>query len=350
MLMRKLSRRNIFTGAMTGAGILAGGSLLPEIGKAASVGKNEASGKSQGNIWSGEYTAKKGAVSLAMYRKRVGAPASGPSTLPVLFLVHGSSLSGRTSYDLAVPGREEYSMMNAFARYGYDVWTMDHENYGKSSRTSSNSDIASGAEDLKAGIDLIAKESGRKRVHMFGESSGGLRAGVYASNHPEKIDRLVLAAFTYKGDASPTLTKRAEQLPYYRTHNTRLRDREMIRGIYTRDKAGTTDPAIADVAADMELKFGDQVPTGTYLDMTANLPVVDPLKVLAPVMLLRGEYDGIATIDDLTDFFKRLPSGDRQFVILPGAAHSLITNINRRQTWHTVHSFLSMPASAVNLS
>ena len=100
----------------------------------------------------------------------------------------------------------------------------------------------------------------------------------------------------------------------------------------------------------MELKFGDQVPTGTYLDMTANLPVVDPLKVLAPVMLLRGEYDGIATIDDLTDFFKRLPSGDRQFTILPGAAHSLITNINRRQTWHTVHSFLSMPASAVNLT
>ena len=24
------------------------------------------------------------------------------------------------------------------------------------------------------------------------------------------------------------------------------------------------------------MKFGDQVPTGTYLDMTANLPLVDP--------------------------------------------------------------------------
>ena len=45
--------------------------------------------------------------------------------------------------------------MNVFAGYGFDVWTMDHENYGKSSRTGSNSDIASGAEDLKAGIDLI---------------------------------------------------------------------------------------------------------------------------------------------------------------------------------------------------
>jgi pimeloyl-ACP methyl ester carboxylesterase len=322
--MRKLSRRSI----VTGAGIVASGSLL--------------GAEPAGKIWYAEYTAKKGSVSLSMYRKRLGAPVRGQPALPVLFLVHGSSLSARTSYDLTVPGGEEYSMMNVFAGYGYDVWTVDHENYGKSSRTSANSDIASGAEDLKAALDLVEHETGRQRVHLFGESSGGLRAGVYAMQHPERIDRLVLAAFTYKGEASPTLTKRAEQLPYYRTHNMRLRDREMIRGIYTRDKAGTTDPAIADVVADTELKFGDQVPTGTYLDMTANLPVVNPLKVLAPVLLLRGEYDGIATVDDLSGFFKGLPSGDRQFVILPGAAHSLITNINRRQTWRAVQSFLSL--------
>jgi alpha-beta hydrolase superfamily lysophospholipase len=285
------------------------------------------------------YTAKKGSVSLAMYRRRVPSRES----QPILFLVHGSSLSARTSYDLTVPGGHEYSMMNVFAGFGFDVWTMDHENYGKSSRTANNSDIASGAADLKAGIDLVLRETGRKKVHLFGESSGGLRAGVYAMGHPETVDRLVLAAFTYKGEGSPTLAKRAEQLDYYRTHNTRLRDREMIHGIYTRDKAGTTDLAVAEAVADVELKFGDQVPTGTYLDMTANLPVVDPAKVLAPALLLRGEYDGIATIDDLSAFYKQLPSGDRQFVILPGAAHSLITNINRQQTMHAVRSFLSMP-------
>ena len=99
------------------------------------------------------------------------------------------------------------------------------------------------------------------------------------------------------------MTERAKNLDYYRTHNRRLRDRAMIRSIFTRDKPGTTDPAIAEFLADEELKFGDQVPTGTYLDMTANLPVVDPKKVTAPVLLVRGEYDGIATMSDLTDFF-----------------------------------------------
>jgi len=308
MSIRLVSRRNMVRSA--GAGIAAA---------LAAQGSEAAQAKPA--LWSSEYTAKKGSVSLAMYRKRMGAPKSG---------------------ELTVPG-EEYSLMNVFARYGYDVWTMDHENYGKSSRTSGNSDIASGAEDLKAGIELVARETGQQKVHLFGESSGALRVGVYAMHHPESIDRLVLAAFTYKGEGSPTLTERAKQLDSYRAHNTRLRDRAMIRSIFTRDKPGTSDPKLAEILADAELKFGDQVPTGTYLDMTANLPVVDPTRVLAPVLMLRGEYDGIATVKDIGEFFMALPNGDRQFVILPGSAHSLAFAINRRPFWHAMQAFLTMP-------
>jgi alpha-beta hydrolase superfamily lysophospholipase len=328
-----LSRRTI----VTCAGIGLGSSLL--------AGAPQADGPA-GKIWSKEYWAKKsaptGEVSLYLFRKRIGAPKPG-QTLPVLFLVHGSSVSSRPSFDLTVPGHGEYSVMNTFAQYGFDVWTMDHENYGQSSRTQGNSDIASGVEDLQAGIDLVLRETGRSKVHIFGESSGGLRAGAYAMARPESVDRLILAAFTYKGEGSPTLTERAKQLDYYRTHNTRLRDRAMIRSIYTRDKVGTSDPALAEFVADQELKFGDQVPTGTYLDMTSHLPLVDPAKVLSPVLLIRGEYDGIATVADLLDFYKQLPTGDRQFVILPGMAHSVVSGLNRQLFWHSMRAFLTTP-------
>ena len=158
-----------------------------------------------------------------------------------------------------------------------------------SGRISGNSDIASGVEDLKAAIEVVARETGRSRFHFVGESSGALRAGAYAMVAPDRIDRLVFAAFTYKGEGSPTLTKRAEQLAYYRSHNLRKRDRDMIRSIATRDKPGTSDQAAVEALADAEMQFGDQVPTGTYLDMTANLPVVHPEKVLSPVLLVRGE-------------------------------------------------------------
>src|SRR5712671_5563942 len=81
-----------------------------------------------------DYTVKKGEVSLALYRKHVGL-APGQPPRPILFLVHGSSNSALSSFDLTVPGAGEYSTMNVFADLGFDVWTMDHENYGRSSRT-----------------------------------------------------------------------------------------------------------------------------------------------------------------------------------------------------------------------
>jgi pimeloyl-ACP methyl ester carboxylesterase len=162
--------------------------------------------------------------------------------------------------------------------------------------------------------------------------------------YPERVGRLVLGAFTYTGQGSPTLADRAKQLAFYRANNRRPRDREMIRSIFTRDRVGTADPALAEALADAELKFGDSVPTGTYLDMTANLPVVDPTKVHAPVLLVRGEYDGIATEEDLISFFTKLPNGDRQLTVLPGMAHSVVLGYNREQLWQVTRSFLEKPA------
>ena len=289
-----------------------------------------------------DYEVKKGEVSLAVYRKRL-PPAAGEAPRPVLFLVHGSSNSALSSFDLTVPEAGEYSTMNVFARLGYDVWTMDHENYGRSSRTDGNSDIASGVADLIAATELVIRETGQERLHFMGESSGALRAAAFAMARPERVGRIVLNAFTYTGRNSPTLAKRAEQVESFRTHNRRLRNRAMIRSIFTRDHPGTSDPRVAEALADAELVHGEEVPTGTYLDMTANLPVVDPLQVQAPVMLVRGEHDGIASEEDLLDFFGKLPNPDRQFVVLPGAAHALVFGHNRHQLWHVVHAFLGMP-------
>ena len=340
-----IARRTVIAGAgmgILGAGVsgLAPAQTAETSGAAAAT---PAAAQSGPEIWTAEYTAKKGDVPLSLWRKRVGAPKAGEQ-LPVLFLVHGSSNSARTSFDLDVPGRGEYSLMNVFARYGFDVWTMDHDGYGRSGSSGNNSDIASGVEDLKAGTEIVARESGQQKFHFCGVSSGAIRAGAFAMARQDRIDRLVLVAFTYKGTASPTLGRRAERLEFYRTHNRRLRDREMIRSIFTRDgHASGYDPAIVETIANEELKFGDQIPTGTYLDMTANLPLVNPEQVKAPVLLIRGEHDGIATVADLQDFYAKLPYGDRQFVILPDIAHSVGWAKNRHLFWHAMRAFLTMP-------
>ena len=330
------TRRTLVTAVGLGLGAtIAGGGALEAAAPAEAV--------EQPNFWTQEYWAKKGEVALYLYRKRASAPKAGEKPLPVLFLVHGSSISSRPTFDLTVPGAGEYSMMSVFVRAGFDVWTMDCEGYGRSTRTDGNSDIKSGVEDLKAGTDLVARETGQAKSHFLGESSGALRAAAFAAARPDRVDRLVLEAFTWTGKGSPTLGKRAEQVEYYRTHNRRQRDRDMIRSIFTRDKPGTSDPRVAEALADAELPFGDTIPTGTYLDMTANLPVVDPAKVMSPVLIVRGEFDGIASLDDVLDFFARLPNPDRQIALLAGAAHSVNLGINRQQAWQVVRSFLQMP-------
>jgi alpha-beta hydrolase superfamily lysophospholipase len=337
-----ISRRTFITTATssTGRGLLA----ISLTAKLDAQSATQSTGVAAPTIWSKEYWTKKGDLSLYVFRKRMGDPAVDTVPRPVLFLAHGSSVSSRPTFDLQVPGHDDdYSLMDKFAEYGFDVWTMDFEGYGRSPQMSGNSDIATGSEDLKAASEVVLRETGQARFHLYGESSGALRAGVFAMNNPDRVQRLVLVAFTWTGQGSPTLAKRSESVDYYRTHNRRPRDRNMIRSIFTRDKPGTSDPAVAEAMADAELQFGDSVPTGTYLDMTTKLPLVDPTKLKVPVMIARGEFDGIASEDDLLNFFKKLPIPDREFVVLPGAAHSIALGTNRRQFWHVMRSFLEMP-------
>ena len=330
-------RRAVLQGA--GIGLCAG--LLSGLSAAAQAQTASAGGE----IWHQDYWAKKGGVKLNLWRKRIGAPSPGEPARPVVFLVHGSSNSSRSSYDLTVPGKGEYSLMNVLARYGYDVWTMDHDGYGHSGSSGNNSDIASGVEDLKAAMPVVAKETGQQKVHFYGTSSGGIRAAAFAQAQPESVGRLMLCAFTYKGNGAAEIERRRKKIAQLRASPRRKRDATMIRSIFTRDgHPAFYDQAMVEALIADEMKFGNEVPSGTYLDMAANLPIVDPKKILSPVLMLRGEFDGNSTNADLLDFYAQLPNGDRQFVILPQTAHSAGYCKNRHLLFYALHNFLAEPA------
>jgi alpha-beta hydrolase superfamily lysophospholipase len=340
MTNRHIARRTLLTRTGLGVGAAFGAGLSAGLGSGIAPAK--AKDTLGDHVWSQGYWAQKADVKLAMYRKWFPGPADKPP--PVLFLVHGSSLSAQSSFDLKVPG-DEYSMMDVFARYGFDVWTMDHENYGRSTQTSSNSDIASGVEDLKAAMAVVRRETGSGKVHMFGESSGAIRAGAFAQIAPEAVDRLILTAFTFKGNGAAEIERRRARIAELRANPRRKRDAGMIRSIFTRDgHPSLYDPAMVNALIASEMQFGDSVPSGTYVDMAANLPLVDPAKVRCSVLMTRGEWDGNSTDDDLLEFFRRLPNGDRQYVILPNTAHSQAFSRNRQLLWYAMKNFLDAPA------
>jgi pimeloyl-ACP methyl ester carboxylesterase len=291
------------------------------------------------DIVSNEYWASKGAAKLYVYRKRL----QGRAERRVLLLIHGSSLSAIPSYDLQIPGHDDYSVMDHFARLGFDVWTMDHDGYGRSSRTGSNADIADAVRDLKAVMPIVTAQSRRPSAMVFGQSGGALRAAAFAQACPDQVERLILDGFVWTGKGSPTLAKRRERLAEWRSSHRRKTDRAFFETIFNRDHAAFGDPLVARAWADYELALDDSFPTGTYLDMSANLPLIDPRKILCPVQIIRGEFDGIASDDDLIEFFRLLPNKEKQFCLMAGQAHVGPQAVNRHRFLHVMQSFLTLP-------
>jgi len=286
-----------------------------------------------------EHWAKKGDVSLFVARKRLRERPADQRQRPPVVLVHGSSNSALPTFDLTVPGHPDYSLMDWLALRGWDVWAMDHEGYGRSTVTPGNSDIATGVEDLRAMARVIAAETGAAAFNLYGLSSGSLRVAAFAQAAPEHAARIVLDAFVWTGEGSPTLERRKAGIAQFRASNRRAIDLDYLVGIFLRDGPGTTDPAVAEACARAQLEYGNSVPTGTYLDMTTKLPLVDPAKIFAPTFVVRGEHDSLATMDDLLAFFDRLPTNDKRFAVLPHLAHVATLGKNRHVMWHAVDEF-----------
>ena len=309
---------------------------------AATSGATSPASAQGGKIEAQEHWAKKGSIDLYLYRKRrVG---DGNAAKPALFLVHGSTFSCRGSFDLQVPGRPNYSMMDHFAGLGFDVWSMDHEGYGHSSRTGSHAGILVGVEDLKAAMPVVERITGRGAVLMHGQSSGAIRAGAFAVAEPGRVERLVLDAFTYTGENAPEIERRRKVADQYRANPRRPISLANIQRIFDRDKPGTSEPEVPKALADYELKFGNEVPSGTYLDMAVNMPMVDPARLTCPVCLVRPEHDGNASEEELFQFFRALATKDKSFVFVHGMTHGGgMIGSHRQRLWHIVHSFLSCP-------
>ncbi len=287
-----------------------------------------------------EHWTSKGDVRLFLWEK----PARTAQTRGTVLFVHGSSMASQPTFDLHVPGRAYSSVMDYFADQGYDTWCFDMEGYGRSDKKRPvNCDIANGADDMAAATEYIMKTRGVRDFMIYGISSGALRAALFAQRHPERVARLALDAFVWTGAGSPTLDERRRKLPQFLNLNRRPIDRAFVHSIFTRDHPGCAEKYVIDAFADAVLALDDSMPTGTYVDMCTRLPVVDPEKISVPTLIMRGEFDGIASLDDLIEFFRRLPNPDKQFTVMAGISHASFQQINYLMSYHILHGFFSQP-------
>ena len=296
--------------------------------------------------WKGgtEHWTRKGDIRLFLWNKKAapGVPAKG-----TIFFVHGSSMASQPTFDLHVPGRPFSSAMDWFTQQGYDTWTMDNEGYGRSDKHRPiNSDVGTGADDLEAGTRYVLQQTGAKQLLMYGISSGALKAALFAQRNPGVLAKLALDAFVWTGEGSPTLEQRRKKLPEFQAKNRRPIDRAFVRSIFERDHPGTADEATIEAFADAILTLDSSMPTGTYVDMCSKLPVCDPERIDVPTLVLRGEWDGIASIEDLLAFYRRLPNMQKQFSVMRGISHASFQQKNYMMVYAILHSFFTMPEPA----
>ena len=288
-----------------------------------------------------EHWTNKGDVRLFLWEKFVGSPEGKPAVL----FVHGSSMASQPTFDLAVPGRPDSSVMDWFAQRGFVCWCVDMEGYGRSDKTRDvTCDIANGADDLAAATDYIQRTRGVQQFLVYGISSGALRAALFAQRHPERVARLALDAFVWTGAGSPTLEQRRKKLPEFMKSKRRPIDRAFVYSIFERDHPECAEKRVVDAFADAILALDSSMPNGTYIDMCSKLPVVDPKEIPVPTVILRGQFDGIAGFDDLLEFFKRLPNPDKQFTVMSGISHASFQQKNYLTVYQILHAYFTQPA------
>jgi pimeloyl-ACP methyl ester carboxylesterase len=218
------------------------------------------------------------------------------------------------------------------------------EGYGRSTKDrDNNAPISQGADDCYAAALYIQKLRGKRPFLVYGISSGALRAAMFAERHPEMVARLALDAMVWTGEGSPTLEQRRKRLPEFIAKNRRPIDKAFIHSIFDRDHPGTAEEKVIDAFADAVCALDDSVPTGTYVDMCSRLPVVDPEKIKAPTLIMRGQHDGIASLQDLMKFFEKLPNPDKQFTVMSGISHASFQQKNYMMVYHILASFFSQP-------
>jgi pimeloyl-ACP methyl ester carboxylesterase len=298
-------------------------------------------------------------VELYMREKHpAGVTAFGPDK--TILFIHGATYPAETSFDLPIEG---VSMMDLFARRGYDVFLVDVRGYGGSTRSpamdqppEANKPLGTSeeaAKDLGAAVDYVLKTRGIPKLDLIGWSWGTSISGSYTSHHNDKINRLVLYAPAWL--PSTTASPSAAPIPAYRTVTKDAAKARWLRGVPEDKQATLIPPGVFDAwwdatqASDpVGAKMNPPVLRATNGVMEefihywgAGKPYYDPGEITVPTLLIHAEWDADLPSYQAQAYFKMLTKAPyKRFVELGEGTHTVMLEKNRLQFFHEIADFL----------
>jgi pimeloyl-ACP methyl ester carboxylesterase len=303
-------------------------------------------------------------ISLYMrYKHRAGALATTGDK--VLLFVHGATYPSETTFDLPIEG---VSMMDLFASHGYDVYLVDVRGYGGSTRPPEMSEpstankplvhTADAARDLGAAVDHILNKHRVSKIDVMGWSWGTSIAGLYTSEHNDKVNRLVLYApmWLFNSDTAVAPAPQASAVvglgAYRLVSKESARDR-WLKGVAPDKRDGLIPPGVFERWAeetwatdpDSAKRNMLRAPNGVIEDVMTNWmvgrPMYEPGKIVVPTFLIHAEWDADLPSYQAHGVFAQLKNAPyKRFVELSEGTHTVMLEKNRMQFFREVIGFL----------
>jgi pimeloyl-ACP methyl ester carboxylesterase len=318
--------------------------------------------------------------------RRVRSAHQPPTKGPVLF-TNAGTLSTLATLDL---NYKTYSVAAALAEDGFDVYLMDHTGYGRSPRPTMddpcNADpsdqrllipqplaapcvaryprhlvtIFTELAEIDSVVEYIRRQTRRNRVSLAGWSRATFRFGLYAAQHPEKVERLALVGPGYRPDAPsefpPSNTLTSDQatraaVPRWPFTVRRLEE-PLVSWERMRRCEDIVEPGVHEALITSLRTYDDpgaaswgtppgmlyRVPTGSQVDAGWNRGSAERVRV--PVLLVVGEHDPRFSQEAPT-LYADLSSQEKLLVKVQCATHFLLFERNHKTVHNAFAEFLA---------
>ena len=308
-----------------------------------------------------------------------------PTRGPVLFTNPGFT-SSLTVFDLDY---KTYSIAAALAEQGFDVYLMDHTGFGRSPRPTMDDPcnvdpsqqqllipnplsapcgasyphhlvtIFTELAEINSVVDDIRKKTGRDRISLAGWSRSMFRFGLYATQHPDKVERLAIVGPGYRRDApsdfpiannpspGPSRTS-APQFSFF------LRTADDVLAAWARQRRceDTFDPGIHDAITDAVRAYADPgaamwgMPPGTFYRVANGTQVdagwnrMSAPRVKAPILVVVGEHDP-RSAEEVPNLYTDIGSTEKILLKMQCATHFLLFERNHKTVHNAFAEFLT---------
>jgi pimeloyl-ACP methyl ester carboxylesterase len=283
---------------------------------------------------------------------------NGTQRRPVLY-VHGATFPSATSIAHRFDG---FSWRDALNEAGFDVWALDFLGFGYSDRYPEmdappethaplcNAEDA--ANQLEAAVPFILEHQRVPRLSFVSHSWGSMPVGRFAGKRPALVDRWVMF-----GPIARHPPRRYESVPpgpAWRLIGLEDQWKRFIEDVPPGEAAVLSRRHFDDWGEsylDSDRGSRDRtppsvkIPTGPFHDILRAWHgdlAYDPAAVLAPVALMRGEWDGVIPDSDarwLFDAFKA--SREKRDIKIGRGTHLMHLEVMRAALYFEANAFLS---------